>query len=989
MQRHPTYTRDRIRDVAARLQSLIYPETRAPDTLEVAGPTDRIDLEAAERLNFRPASVGEQFGPLWSTWWFRVGATIPEGWAGSRVDLLWVSHSESTLWIDGRSVQGLNTSPEGARPDALLLDPCRGGERLDLRVELACNGKFGRLAGAYESIQPVVLDRALIARFDERAWGLFHDLDVLRQLEADAATGLDPAWAGLLLQELNRFCNVWDEDPATWDEAAAILARLYEQRNGSVVHRLSAIGHAHIDTAWLWPLAETYRKTVRTFSSQIAYLDRYPEYRFCCPQAQQYDWIRRRNPDLYARIGRHVAEGRWVPVGGTWIEPDCNLPSGESLARQFLHGQRFFEREFGRRCSEFWNPDVFGYASQLPQIMRLAGIDRFLTQKLSWNRFNKPEHHTFTWEGVDGSQVLAHFPPADTYNATAEVAELRRSARDYRDHDRSRRSLLVFGWGDGGGGPTPAMLETLRRCSDLEGVPPTGITTPERFFDQLEEDADELPVVVGELYFELHRGTYTSQAAVKRGNRMGEGALHDAEFLAAAAARRAAAGYPRQRLNELWQLLLLNQFHDILPGSSIGEVYVDAAADHARVLEGARTIAAEALAALAEDAPATPVNTIGDARAEVSASEDGVPVWVVAPPYAAGAKAEAPDAVRMTELADGVVLENCRIRAELAADGSLRSLVERTSGREALADPGNVLQEYDDRPTAFDAWDIDPFHLETVRDSPPAERRPDPVATPLRAEVVFERPIGRASRMVQTVRLDAGSPRLEFRSEVDWAESHRALKVLFPVAVRASFATYEMPFAPTERPTHFSTSRELAQFEVPGHRFADLSEHGFGVALLTDCKYGYSTLGGQMRITLLRAPKEPDPEADMGRHAFAYAVMPHAGGWREAGVAAEARRFNSPLVWAAGGVSLPSFASVDDPNLVVDTIKRAEESDAVLIRLVEMHGGRGTARLRLGFPAGEARFCNLLEDAGEALAVAEGTVEVPYRPHQIISLLVR
>ena len=989
MQRHPTYTRDRIRDVAARVEALIYPEVRAPELLEVAGPTGRIGLDEAERLEFRPASLGEQFGPLWSTWWFRVAATVPETWAGSRVDLLWVTHSESTLWVEGRSVQGLNSSPEGARPDALLLDPCRGGERLDLRIEMACNGTFGRLAGPYESLQPVVLDRAVFGRFDQRAWSLFHDLDVLRRLEADAANGLDPAWAGMLLHELNRFCNVWDEDPATWEEAAAILARLYQQRNAGVVHRLSAIGHAHLDTAWLWPLAETYRKAVRTFSSQVAYLDRYPEYRFCCSQAQQYEWIRRRNPELYGRIARHVGDGRWVPVGGTWVEPDCNLPSGESLARQFLHGQRFFEREFGRRCREFWNPDVFGYASQLPQIMRLAGIDRFLTQKLSWNRFNKPEHHTFRWEGVDGSRVLAHFPPADTYNATADVAELRRSARDYRDHDRSRRSLLVFGWGDGGGGPTPAMLESLRRSADLEGVPPTEIATPERFFDDLEADADELPVVVGELYFEYHRGTYTSQAAVKLGNRRGERALHDAEFLSAAASRLGGAAYPRERLNELWQLLLLNQFHDILPGSSIGEVYEDAAADHARVLDGAQGIAAKALAALAGAGPATPVNTIGSRRAEVATGEDGAPVWVVAEPYAAGAPAEAPDAVAVTESADGVVLENGRIRAELAADGSLRSLVERATGREALAAPGNVLQEYDDRPTAFDAWDLDPFHLETVRDAPPAQRRPGIAATPLRAEVVFERPLGRASRLVQTVRLDAGSPRLEFRSEVDWAESHRALKVLFPVAVRAASAAYEMPFATTERPTHYSTSRDLAQFEVPGHRFADLSEHGFGVALLTDCKYGYSTLGGEMRITLLRAPKEPDPAADMGRHTFAYAVMPHAGGWREAGVAAEARRFNAPLVWAGRGVSLPSFASVADPNLVLDTIKQAEDSEALVIRLVEMHGARGTARLRLGFPIVDARSCNLLEDSGPRLSVADGTVEVAYRPHQVISLLVR
>ena len=485
-----------------------------------------------------------------------------------------------------------------------------------------------------------MLDRCQIARFDPRAWRLHHDFDVLRRLEAEHADGLDPTWAGELLYELNRVCNVWSEhDPATWDEAEAILAPLLERRNATVTHELSAIGHAHLDTAWLWPLAESYRKAVRSFSSQVAYMDRYPEFRFACSQAQQYDWIRRRNPELYGRIRARVESGQWLPVGGTWVEPDCNLPSGESLVRQFLHGQRYFEREFGRRCPEFWNPDVFGYNGQLPQIMRGAGIGRFLTQKLSWNRFNPPAHHTFTWQGIDGSQVLAHFPPADTYNATAEVAELRRSVRDYKDHDRSHRSLLVFGYGDGGGGPTPDMLETLRRARDLQGLPRTTITTSDEFFTALEADARDLPAILGELYFEYHRGTYTSQAAVKLGNAQGERALHDAEFLAAAAMREAGAAYPAERLDELWKLLLLNQFHDILPGSSIGLVYEDAARDHAAVLAGAEAVAAGALAAIAGGGEPAPLNTMGAARAEVAERPDGELAWVEAPSYGIGSAA--------------------------------------------------------------------------------------------------------------------------------------------------------------------------------------------------------------------------------------------------------------------------------------------------------------------------------------------------------------
>ncbi|HVI34880.1 MAG TPA: hypothetical protein VM684_01490, partial [Gaiellales bacterium] len=450
MLRHPGYTRERIAQVGDRIRALIHADAVAPERLAVAGPVDRIEPAEAELLEYRDCRLGETFGPLWATFWFKVEATVPEPWQGERVDLLWVSHSEATLWDGGRALQGLNTSPDGARVDAMVRETAAAGERLDLRVELACNGLFGELSRPYASREPVVLDRCQIARFDARAWRLHHDFDVLRRLEADHAEGLDPTWGGELLHELNRVCNVWSEhDPATWDEAEGILAPLLERRNATVTHELSAIGHAHLDTAWLWPLAESYRKAVRSFSSQVAYMDRYPEFRFACSQAQHYDWIRRRDPELYGRICARVDSGQWLPVGGTWVEPDCNLPSGESLVRQFLHGQRYFEREFGRRCAEFWNPDVFGYNGQLPQIMRGAGIGRFLTQKLSWNRFNPPAHHTFTWQGIDGSQVLAHFPPADTYNATAEVAELRRSARDYKDHDRSHRSLLVFGHGDG------------------------------------------------------------------------------------------------------------------------------------------------------------------------------------------------------------------------------------------------------------------------------------------------------------------------------------------------------------------------------------------------------------------------------------------------------------------------------------------------------------------------------------------------------------
>ena len=964
MIRHPQYTRARLAQTAERLRALVHPETRAPDELLVSPRVDRIPWEEAQRLEYRPAAIGERFGPLWATYWFRVRARVPAEWAGRRVELLWFSNSEAALWDGPRVVQGLNKHHR----DALLAEPAVPGE-LSFQVELACNGLFGA------QVAPVELHRCELGVFDRDAWDLYLDFETLRALEA--APTVDPSVGGDLRSELNRFCNEWvEEDRASWAPARAILAALYERRNGSRTLDVGAIGHAHIDTAWKWPLAETWRKMQRTFSSQTRYMDEYPEYRFACSQAQQFAWVKERDPDLWGRIRAKVESGQFVPVGGSWVEPDCNIPSGESLLRQFLHGQRFFEREFGERCREFWSPDAFGYAAQLPQLMRQSGITRFLTQKLSWNRFNTPEHHTFVWQGADGSEVLGHFPPADTYSSEATVAELLKTVREYRDHDHSRTSLLVFGHGDGGGGPTREMLETLRRARDVQGLPRTAPRTSDEFFAALEAEPGERPVVVGELYLEYHRGTYTTQARTKRGNRRSEQALHDAEFLASLAGENA---YPRDELDRLWKLLLLNQFHDILPGSSIRQVHEEAERDLAAIEAGADALCAAAIG----EPGGVPVNTLGVARREVAA-RDGELVVVEAPPYGFGRVVQPADSVRL----DALVLENAHLRAELSPEGRVVSLVEKATGRETLAAPGNRLELFEDRPVDFDAWDIDPFHLEMRRECPAADSYAVVSESPLRAEITFERTIGEASRMTQVVRLDAESRRLEFHTTVDWHESHKLLKVCFPLAVRALTATYEMPFGFAERPTHYSTSFDRARYEVPGHRWADLSEHGFGAAVLTDSKYGYSCHGDELRISLLRAPKDPDPEADMGRHEFAYALLPHAGGWREAGVVAEGLRFNAPLRWAAAAVREGSLAAVDDPNLVLDTVKRAEDSDALVLRLYDAHGARGTARVRLAAPASSARRANALEDDGDPLEVEDGSIVVPYRPHEVITVKV-
>jgi alpha-mannosidase len=993
---HRQYTRDRLSRTEDRLAALVHPDRAPVDEMSLSPAVERIDRAAAERLPYRAVALGEPLGPLFATYWLRVEATVPEAWAGSRVDVLLDTRSEATLWLGGRAVQGLNSAASQPRPDATLIGSAAGGERLRFEAEIACNDPFGYgergqgTSGPYRTVPPFVLDACELLRFDPQAWGLSFDFAVLRALEAEE--GVDPSLAGELLAGLNAFCNAWDEqDRATWDPAGRILTGLYARHAAGGPHELSAVGHAHLDTAWLWPLGETWRKAQRTFSTQVRLMDEYPEHVFAASQAQHYAWVKERDPALWDDIRERVARGQWVPVGGTWIEPDCNLPSGESLARQLLHGQRFFERELGRRCTELWQPDVFGYTGQLPQLMRQAGMSRFLTQKLSWNRFNPPEHHTFTWQGIDGSEVLTHFPPADTYNAEATVGELRRSLRAYRDHDRSRESLLVFGHGDGGGGPTRGMLERLRRARDLRGLPRTAIRHPDAFFDRLEADAGELRTIVGELYFEYHRGTYTTQAELKRGNRRCEAALHDAELLAAIAARLGRAAYPREALAEAWRVLLVNQFHDILPGTSITEVNERARRDLAGVEAAADDLAAAAIAALSGDGgPPAPVNTIGRPRREVVRDPQGALVLADAPPYGVGriAEATAGERVRLERTADGgAVLENAHLRATLTPGGDVAGLVHLATGRQVLAAPGNRLELYEDRPNDWDAWDIDPYHLETRTDCAPAAGIAETRADPLRAEVVFERPVGERSLLRQVVRLDAGARRLEVHTTATWHEAHRLLKVAFPLAVHAHDATYEMAFGAARRPTHFSTRHDLARYEVPGHRWADLSEHGFGAALLTDSRYGYSAFGGTLRISLLRAPKQPDPTADMGEHVFAYAIVPHADGWQDGGVVGEARAFNAPLRWGAAARGGP-WAEVDAPGLVLDTVKLAEDSEALLLRLYEAHGGRGRARIRLGLAFTRARRSNILEDDVGAMEIEGDTILLDFDPWEIVTLLV-
>ncbi len=997
MQKHPKLTRQRIAKCIADgvLWRPVYPE-RVPVALQAFAAPGRITYAEAMRGRYRPIKLGHRYGPEWSTHWVRVEGRVPAHWRGREVRLWWDSSSEACVWMNGVPHQGLTGSgitgwgnlKGPIRAEYVLTRRARAGERITCYVEVACNQLFGLDMGAEQVGQ---LRGAELAVFDPEAWALYIDfvtvVEMMQQIPADQPRGAQALYTA------NAFLNHYDpDDRGTWGKARRLLQDYLRAQNGDGQHTIHAIGHAHIDTAWLWPLAETKRKCYRSFSSVLRLMEDHPDFVFACSQAQQYAWLKAEQPALYKQIKARVRKGQFVPVGGTWIEPDCNIPSGESLVRQFLYGQRFFKREFGQYCRGFWNPDVFGYNGQLPQIIRGAGLEWFLTQKLSWNQINQSDAHTFWWEGIDGTRVLTHFPPADTYVGNASIKELLFQARNYKDLDRSNDSVYLFGFGDGGGGPTREMLARLERVKDTDGVPRVKLTNPDTFFEALRQNSQPLVEKVGELYLELHRGTFTTHADVKRNNRRAEEALHDVELLSAFVGGK----YPARSLARAWQALLLNQFHDIIPGSSITEVYEDAARDYAALFAALAPLKARALRKLAKGTGPRwlVVNTLDRPRREVVQGPDRQWGLVTAPPcgYTVCVPTTTPPIpVKLRETKSAIWLENEMVRVKLDRKGRCRELSDRQTGHSSLAGPANRFRLYEDKPSNFDAWDIDIHHREKPVGEPQAAECQVVEATPLRAAVRFTYTLSPRSRLVQTVRVDAARPVVEFETEVEWHETQRLLKVEFPTQIRAEQATYEIPFGHVQRPTHYNNSHDLARFEVCGHRWADLSEPGAGLALINDCKYGYSAHRGVLSLSLLRAPLHPDPRADRGAHTFRYALCPHAGDWRAADIPTLAAAFNQPLEVRPTRLRPveQSWITVDHPAIRVDTVKQAEDSNDLVVRLYEQHGGHAATCLTTAKPVAQAWQTNLLEEDRQELKIRRQAVPLTFRPFEIKTLCLR
>ncbi len=796
-------------------------------------------------------------------------------------------------------------------------------------------------------------------------------------------------------------------------------------------------GHAHLDVAWMWPYWRTRQKIVHTVANVLALMERYPAYHYSQSQPQLLQWLKQDVPELYARVKERVAEGRFEPVGAMWIEADCNLTSGESLVRQIIYGTRFTREEFGSTPRIIWLPDVFGYSAALPQIMRLCNIPCFMTTKISWNQFNRLPYDTFRWRGIDGSEVLTHFitapsdaldSPSYTYNGPLEAVDVAGTWRIYQQQEINQQLLYLAGWGDGGGGPTEDQLARVEVMANLPAFPKVQLGRTDTYFDGLYERVWEdprLPTWVGELYLEYHRGTYTSQAQTKQNNRRMELLYHDAEMLNAWAS---LYGMPchLETFRRGWQLILLNQFHDVLPGSSIHEVYTDVAQIYAEVRQMGEAQRIEALTFLSSqlgtDDAGRPIlllfNTLPWERSEplqlsgkytaylpgsqsTSDWEDhpltlldgrqlpSCGVLIVATEAQQEPMTEAPTIVATPE--GGMRLRNSFYTMELTAQGEITSLYDRQIEREVIA-PGqraNQLIAYEDRPLNFDAWDIDLFYQEKpypIQDEPQMRIYEE---GPVRATVeVTHRFLN--SRITQRISLWRTSRRIDFATEIDWHEHQILLKAAFPVAINATRATYEIQFGNTERPTHRNTSWDMARFEVCAHRWVDLSEGGYGVSLLNDSKYGHDIHDNVIRLTLLKSAISPDPEADQGLHRFTYSLLPHQGDWRDAQTVRRAYELNVPALAQPGflpyerqELATHSFLRTDCPHVVVETIKPAEDGQGLIVRLYEAHNQRGHGTLIFVGPLLSAEECNLLEEPLATADYQENRLHFQVKPFEI------
>ena len=957
--------------VQSQIYSRIYREI---STLSAEVMVTDEPVKFKDRLNYEYHAIkpGEKWGKLWDCAWFHFTGEADLQYKPEELALLIDLDGEGCVFSSqGVPLRGLTTVKS-------VFDRSLGlpgkievpfteiieDHSVDIWVEAGCNDLFGNYCNG-------VLTEAKIVVVNENMRQLYYDYFTLANLASCLDKG-DPHYYSIVyaLEEayLALGTDFTDEQVC---RAREILRPELERKNAeNPLLKYYAVGHAHMDLAWLWPIRETKRKIGRTFSTVVANMEKYPDYKFGISQPQQLQWLKEEYPELYGKVKEKIMQKRIEPQGAMWVEADTNISGGEALVRQLFYGKKFFHEEFGYDIRELWLPDVFGYSGALPQILKKAGVDYFLTIKLSWNEHNVFPHHTFIWEGIDGSQILAHMPPEGTYNSYGAPESVIRATRVYQERGRVDSAMLLFGIGDGGGGPGMDHLERMKRMENLLGVAPVKQAFAKEFFADLEHQRKKLYKHRGELYLEKHQGTYTSQAHNKKFNRLAEYALMDTEFISVLAGI-AAEEYPKEKLESIWKEVLLYQFHDILPGSSIQRVYNESEARYAELLEEIDGVKSGFMDSLEKGGPAV-LNTTSFARTELVLAEDGI-YEVTARPYGI-TKLEK----KITEFDVSFnenTLENAKLKISFNEDGSIHSVYDKTACRETVYDGANRLVIFADM---ADAWDM----AADYRLGETEELTLQSCETVLEPGAVVRTHVYtyQNSTLTQRVILRHNSGIVEFDTQADWQETHKMLRAEFDMAVFSNQVSCDIQFGYIQRSTNCNNSIEYAQQEICAHKWIDLSDSNYGVALLNDCKYGYYAKGNRISVNLLRSQMYPCENQDKGHHHFRYALYPHAGTLADSDVSAQAYAFNRPLV-LCGLQETESLFCTDNSKVVIECIKKADDGRGVIVRVYNNSDGFERGELKTSLDYSRVTSADLMENE-----LGDVSLSLQLHPFEIVTL---
>jgi alpha-mannosidase len=997
-----------------------------PVALEGFITTEQLTPQEALRREFKPMPAGTPWGAKWEYGWFKSTITLPEEAAGQRIVIAlysvynplewnWGDSAESVVWVNGEAVGALDFGHK----EITLTYNAQGGETFEILYEcFAGNGiRFegrGPVPFGTESVPEPGPTQTIVPHMNfgiwrEEVFQLLIDFALLMNArDALDQNSLRVAEIDRALMDASHAIDM-ELPPAEMLESVkagrALLKPVMDCVNGSTAPVFYAFGHGHLDVEWLWDLAETERKMARTVSTQLTLMKEYPDYQFLQSQPHLMNMLKQRYPEIYERFKLMVQSGNMVIEGGMWVESDTNVTGGESLIRQFIHGKRFMKEEYGVDSKIMWLPDVFGYSGAMPQIMAGCGIEGFMTAKIYWayNGGDTFPYSNFIWEGIDGSQVVAHL-----YSNYGHFP----FPNDLLDHWNNRRQkndintmVLPIGWGDGGGGASRLHIEFAKRAENFEGLPKVKMAGPVDFLNNMLENSVVKDRYVGELYFQAHRGTYTSQAKTKKGNRKSEIALREAELWGVAANALNGFTFGPQTLDADWKLVLLHQFHDALPGSSIQKVYEEVERDHAAVIERAEALALASAGSLARQSDgATAFNSLSWQRTALLPLPDGVetsaPTQTVnnqtlaevtipacgwaSLPTETSAQGTDQSAVKGSERS----LENEHIKVMFNDLGEMTSIFDKDTSREVLAGNANVFKMYKDVPSWFDAWDIDPMYV----DDPVALSEEASLtlesAGPLVAVLKLTRKLTELSHLTQMIRLRRGSRRVDFETTVEWHESHKLLKVAFPVNIHANEALHEIQFGYTSRPNHSSRPYDADRFEVSNHKWSALVEANRGVAVLNDCKYGLNVVDNNINLTLLKSPLAPDMFADKGTQTFTYAFYPWNGSLAESGVVKEGYELNVPALLVAGNGGEQSLFSLDADNIIIEAVKPAEAGGSqITLRLYEAMHMQTNCTLTTSLPVKSAVQTDMLENPQTGLVVVDGIMALHFRPFEIKTIV--